>query len=233
MVNRQLTSTSIFELPWRRVVSSTEALAQSHDNLARGIETDVERPLREYNSKNSDMQVVASLQSELTSLVREFEAAQKKATKAKGKVGKSSAAVAAADRARAQYEPRAQVAFEKLQTVDEHRINFLRDALTQLQTHEIDEIARNRSSAEGCLNTLLNLETADEIKTFAAKASGGLNMEPARREQPSPAPGSVESSPLPPPPKITDDAASHRSAQSHQGRPSMGKLLPLVLCCPG
>ncbi|KAL1960872.1 hypothetical protein VTO42DRAFT_5855 [Malbranchea cinnamomea] len=217
----------IFELPWRRILSATEALAQSHETLAHEIETDVEKPLRDYNSKNSDFQTMTSIQNDLTSLVRELESAQKKAAKAKGKAGKSSAAAAAVDKARSQYESRAPFVFEKLQAVDEYRINLLRDVLTQFQTHEVDQIERNRQNAESCLNALLNLETADEIKIFAARVSGGRSTEVESRDQPAPAAAEppaaapANSEPLPPPPKIHDDAESQRSVHSRQGRPSM------------
>lgn len=222
----------IFELPWRRIVSSTEALAQSHETLAREIDTDVEKPLKDYSSKNSDMQAMSSIHSEMASLVRELESAQKKAVRAKGKAAKSSAATAALDRARAQYESQAPFVFEKLQAVDEHRINFLRDVLTQFQTHEADQIERNRQSTESCLNALLNLETADEIKIFSAKLSGGRSVEAATRSQSVTAPAAPvpDDEPLPPPPKITDDAVSQRSNQSNQGRPSMGKVFLRPTC---
>ncbi|KAI5285361.1 hypothetical protein KEM55_000690, partial [Ascosphaera atra] len=72
----------------------------------------------------------------------------------------------------AAWQSRAPFVFEKLQAVDEHRLNALRDTLTQYQTHEVDQNERTRQAAEGCLNVLLNVETGDEIKTFAVRATG-------------------------------------------------------------
>jgi hypothetical protein len=85
--------------------------------------------------------------------------------------------------------------------------------LTQLETHEVDQVERCRQAAESCLNVLLNVETADEVKTFAAKVNGGRPVT-ARPEQPPPSAFPIAEPPLPPPPRIQDDGASERSGRS-------------------
>lgn len=174
----------VFELPWQRLVAATESLAQSHETLAHEIEVDVERPLREYSLKNREAKTMTNMQNDLMNLAKSLEAAQKKADKLKDKKSRGSAkssANAAVEDARTQWESRAPFVFEKLQAVDEHRLNHLRDVLTQLQTHESDQVERSRQSAESCLNALLNVDTSEEINTFALKASGGRTAEPATR----------------------------------------------------
>lgn len=225
VVTRTQTLHRIFELPWRRIVTSTETLAQSHETLAREIEVDVERPLREYTSKNSDVQAMSSAHQDLMGLAKELETAQKRAAKPKAKPGRSSAAATAVDDAKAQWDSRAPFVFEKLQAIDEHRIDHLRDVLTQFQTHEADQIERNRQSTEGCLNALLNLQSADEIKTFAAKISGGRSTGTEDEDNQTAVAAAVTaaSEDLPPPPKIQGDAASQHSNGSKQGRPSMSR----------
>lgn len=74
------------------------------------------------------------------------------------------------DAAQTQWESQAPYVFESLQALDETRLNHLRDVLTQFQTHEVDQVERCRVTAEQCLNVILNVETADEITTFALKA---------------------------------------------------------------
>ena len=171
----------IFRTPWQSVVSSTESLAQSHALLAQRIEADVERPLREFQTKGREMQAMNTIQGNLASVGKDLEVAQKKAEKVKG--GKSSTKMANAtsdvEMAHQQWESQAPYVFERLQALDETRVNFLRDVLTQLQTHEIDQVEKNRTNAETCLNVLLNVTTADEISNFVAKVSG-------RRESTSP-----------------------------------------------
>ncbi|GIK04636.1 hypothetical protein Aspvir_008719 [Aspergillus viridinutans] len=205
----------IFQLPWQRIINATEAVASSHETFAQKIDEDVERPLREYSSKNRELASMPGIQSDLAALAKSFEANQKKVEKAreKGPKGaeKLAAAISAAEEIREQWDSRAPFVFEQLQAADEGRVNHLRDALTQLQTHESDQVERCRQAAESCLNVLLNVETADEIKTFAAKVNRGRPVAPRRQESiPSGGPGA----PLAPPPRIQDDAASQRSETS-------------------
>lgn len=177
----------------------------------------MERPLREYSNKNRELQSMPTVQSDLASLAKSLESAQKKADKVKEKGPKAAeklaAAISAVEEATQQWESRAPFVFEQLQAIDESRVNHLRDVLTQFQTHEVDQIERNRQTAESCLNALLNVETADEIKTFAARVNGG--RPPVSRRQDS---SSAGTTPLPPPPRIHDDAVSQRSGRSGHGR---------------
>lgn len=167
-----------------------------------------------------------TIQSDLASLAKSLESAQKKAEKLKEKgpkaADKMAAAIQAVEEANQQWDSRAPFVFEQLQAIDESRSNHLRDVLTQLETHEVDQIERNRQTAESCLNVLLNTETADEIKTFAAKISGGRVPVPRRQDSSAAAAAAAATSPLPPPPRIQDDAESQRSGRSGHGRPPPG-----------
>ncbi|KAK5170863.1 hypothetical protein LTR04_002599 [Oleoguttula sp. CCFEE 6159] len=181
LARRQLpneaTELGVFSNPWQKIVSSTESLAESHHLLAQKIEADVERPLRDFASTDREMQAMSTIQGNLAAMAREIDGAQKKADKlkekgAKAAAGKVANATSDVDNARSQWASQAPFVFEKLQAVDESRLNHLRDALTQYLTHEVDQVERDRVTAEQCLNVLLNVETADEIKTFALKMSG-------------------------------------------------------------
>lgn len=204
----------------------------SHETLATKIEEDVERPLREYSSKNRDMQSMPGIQNNLAGLAKNVEAAQKKVDKAREKGAKNAdklaSAISSAEEVSQQWDSRAPFVFEQLQAADEGRLNHLRDVLTQLETHEVDHVERGRQAAESCLNVLLNVETADEIKTFAAKMAGNRRpvspvrsrRQPSQAETPPAVPATVETppavaaEPLAPPPRIHDDAASQRSERS-------------------
>lgn len=164
------------------------------------------------------------VQNDLAGLAKNLEGAQKKVDKAreKGPKGaeKLASAVHNAEEVNQQWESRAPFVFEQLQAVDEGRLNHLRDVLTQLGTHETDHVERCREAAESCLNALLNVETADEIKTFAAKANGGRPVV-ARRPETSPsatptAPAApvapvAAAAPAAPPSLVQDDVASQHS----------------------
>ncbi|BCS18497.1 uncharacterized protein APUU_11325S [Aspergillus puulaauensis] len=218
----------IFQIPWQRIVNSVETVAVSHETFAQKIDEDVERPLREYSTKNKELASMPGVQSDLTALAKNFENSQKKVEKAKEKGPKGADrlanAVSASHEVSQQWESRAPFVFEQLQAADEGRLNHLRDVLTQLETHETDQVERCRQAAESCLNVLLNVETADEIKTFAAKINGGrpvAPIAPPRQQQASPIPvtSSTPEPPLPPPPRIQDDTASNRSTGSGRTKP--------------
>ncbi|KAI9759604.1 MAG: hypothetical protein M1835_000338 [Candelina submexicana] len=215
----------VFSTPWQKIVSSTESLAQSHHILAQKIEVDVERPLREFTAKNREMQAISTMQGNLASLARDMEGAQKKSDKLKDKGAKAAGKVASAtsevENATSQWESQAPFVFEKLQAVDESRLNYLRDVLTQFQTHEVDQVERNRVTAEECLNALLNVETADEIVTFAAKVTGGRQKTERQKSRTSAGGALAPSTPSrsepdaqPTPGRAELDAQSQRSGVS-------------------
>ncbi|RAQ41357.1 hypothetical protein AFGD_011125 [Aspergillus flavus] len=203
----------VFQIPWQRIVNATEMVASSHETFAQKIEEDVERPLRDYHTKNRELASLPGVQSDLATLAKNLEASLKKVEKAREKgpkgADKLAGAVAASEGVRQEWESRAPFAFEQLQAADESRLNHLRDALTQLETHESDQVERCRQAAETCLNVLLNVETADEIKTFAEKVNGGRPV--VLRQQVSPTPAAAPSGP---PPRLHDDTASQRSETS-------------------
>ena len=137
----------------------------------------MERPLREYQSKSREMQGISTIQGNLGALAKELDQAHQKMEKLRGKGTRSdtsriSSAQTNVNTAMQQWDSQAPFVYEQLQALDEHRVNHLRDALTQLQTHEIDQLERSRASAESALNALLNVDTSDEISTFVARTQG-------------------------------------------------------------
>ncbi|CAG8174523.1 unnamed protein product [Penicillium nalgiovense] len=234
----------IFQIPWQRIISATETLAVSHETLANKIEEDVERPLREFSSKNTEMKSMPGIQSDLAGLAKNVETAQKKVDKARAKGAKGAdkltSEIANAEEVHQQWDSRAPFVYEQLQAVDETRLNHLRDVLTQLETHEVDQVERGRQAAESCLNVLLNVETADEIKTFAARMAGprvpATQPIPRRQTEPAEPPSTIEpvsdrtptapiqpqlstpptEAPLPAPPRIQDDEITQLSETSER-----------------
>ena len=166
---------SVFSVPWTTLTGSADTLADSHAALAIKIETDVEQPLRNFANSNREMSQISTIQGNLAALAKDVERAQQKTDKLRGKgekaePGKVANANSDLDTAQAQWETQAPYVYESLQALDETRLNHLRDALTQFQTHEVDLVERDRITAEQCLNVLLNVETGDEIKSFAQRA---------------------------------------------------------------
>lgn len=156
---------------------------------------------------------MSNIQGNLHSLAKDIDSAQKKLDKLgqKGTAQKIGAASKDLDNAQTQWEAQAPFVFESLQSLDENRLNHLRDVLTQFQTHEVDKVERNRIAAESCLNVLLTVETADEIKTFAMRTGSGERPSTARRPQAvqqSPSVSSLQPVPAAGP---SDDRASQRS----------------------
>jgi hypothetical protein len=182
---------------------------------------------------------MATITGNLQAISKDVDNAQKKADKLKEKGGKAAAgkvATAASDveNAQGQWDSQAPYVFERLQAVDEARIDHLRNVLTQYQTHVIESSSTISTSAEECLNALLNVQTADEIKTFALKATRTLPASTAAKRRMSRAdiqspglsatdPGSSLSPttslavPVPPLPR-PDDGSSQRSSSCKIGR---------------
>jgi F-BAR domain only protein len=191
--------------------------------LANKIEADVEKPLREYTTKNREMQAMITIQGNLSAIAKDLEKAQEKSDKLKTKGGKANKVAnvnSTIEDASQQWESQAPYVFEQLQSVDENRLNHLRDVLTQFQTHEADQVEKNRVTAENTLNALLNVETADEIKTFAARVAGGRGSIPRRMSQPRRqsvgASNADIAAPLPPPvpTRSNEDGLSERSGSA-------------------
>ncbi len=187
---------------------------------------------------------MSTTQGNLVAIAKELDNAQKRVDRLKDKTGKLSTARAAnasstADDASQQWETQAPYVFEQLQLLDETRVNHLRDVLTQFQTHEVDSIEQNRKPAELCLNALLNIETADEIKTFASRVRTEPRQAPLPRRQSSASTNARRLSsagggiapPMPPPPRLTGDRTQQTSSFSNengQGAFSTGACFQLT-----
>lgn len=203
-------------------------MAQSHQHLAHKIEADVERPLREFAANNREVQAMGNISGNLTALAKDIESAQKKVVKLRDKGAKAKAssvgeAVQDVEKAEMQWDSQAPYVFEQLQAIDETRLNHLRDALTQFQTHEVDQIERNRTTAEETLLALLNIETADEIQTWALRTRSDDRPPPSRKLSNAATPSrSLAPPPGPTSPSIADD---NRSQKSGSG------MLACVKCC--
>lgn len=217
-----------------------DTLAKSHSLLVQKIEVDVERPLREHQIKSLEMQGLSTIQGNLAAMAKEVEEAQRKTERLRSKgskdSGKTSSAAAELQVAAQQWDSQAPYVFEQLQALDESRVNHLRDALTQLQTHEVDVLVQARVAAEEALNIILNVSTADEISTFVARSEGAHYLptlhphRPDSRAAPStPTPLARTATPttssVPPnaraPPRIADDSRSEISAASGGGATAM------------
>lgn len=140
------------------------------------IEHDIEKPLRAFETSNREMQSMTTMQGNLQTLAKHFDFSQKKADKLNQKGGKAdSGKVASAsselERASSQWSAQAPYVFEALQALDESRCNYLRDALTQLETFEVDRVEKDRNIAENTLNSILNIDTAEEIRTFVSRTT--------------------------------------------------------------
>ncbi|KAI9886047.1 MAG: hypothetical protein M1823_002167 [Watsoniomyces obsoletus] len=207
----------VFTTPWSKIVGATESMSNTHQRLAQRLEADVERPLKEFMSKNREMQSLSTIQGNLSAMAKEVEMATEKTEKLKRKGGKASAAKVAAasselENANSQWISQAPFVFENLQAADETRTNFVRDVLTQLQTHELDWIEQSRTTAEECLNELLNVEASNEVRAWAARATSGRPRMDRQRSKTM-----TNSGTLAPPPSssvLLDDSASQRSRAS-------------------
>jgi hypothetical protein len=202
-------------------VSATETVAQSHEHLARKLETDVERPLRDYSKNNREIQAMGNISGNLAATAREIDSAQRKVGKLKDKGPKAKAsamgdAIEEVEKAELSWDSSAPYVFEQLQAIDESRLNHLRDVLTQFQTHEMDQVERSKTTVEETLMAMLNIETADEIQTWALRMRSGEMPAPARKisNAATGTPSRSLAAPLPPVPTTPNQADDNRSQTS-------------------
>ncbi|OQO11578.1 hypothetical protein B0A48_03305 [Cryoendolithus antarcticus] len=228
----------IFAAPWTTLTNSAENLADSHSALANKIEADVERPLRTFVGNNRELQAMTNMQGNLGAIAGDVETAKQKTEKLRSKGDKADTnkvanAISDFEEAQVQWQSQAPYVFESLQAIDESRWNHVRDVLTQFQTHEVDQVEKQRVSAEQVLNQLLNVETADEIKTYALRIME--NKPPVRQStQPrgssanlsssSPATSRFSHTPLAPTLSHQDESASQRSNSIQEPEKKKGAL---------
>lgn len=181
------------------------------------------------------MQAMSNMQGNLSAIAKDVDRAGQKVEKAVSKGGDLGKAQSELEQTQGQWDSQAPYVFESLQSIDETRWNHLRDVLTQFQTHEVDQVEKHRVSAEQVLNVLLNVETADEIKTFALKTvENKQNIErPSRTPTAAAALGSSSSTPqrsadvgsaLSPSMSQTDDGASRHSGAPEEKKKGFSKL---------
>lgn len=168
---------SIFQAPWDKILQSTDGIAASHQLFAQRIEKEVELPLRNFQSRK-EMQNIHTISANLHSMAKELDDAAEKSDKLTRKGGRASAqkvdqAAARLESATQQWESQAPFIFEALQVLDEQRVNHLREVLTQLETHEVDQATRTQVAAEEVLNVLLEVNTALEIQNFVQRTISG------------------------------------------------------------
>ncbi|RFU30539.1 hypothetical protein B7463_g5771, partial [Scytalidium lignicola] len=226
----------VFDVPWKRILESTDSIANSHQQLSVRIEKDVEQPLRTFASTNRDMQAMATIQGNLVAIAKDLEDAQEKSDKLTRKGGKASAqkvdnAASRLQSANQQWASQAPFIFETLQALDETRLNHLRDVLTQYETNEADQIERSRVTVEQTLGSLLEIDTAQEINNWANSVSGKPKVERSgtqHTQNSSSATSTNLQPPLPPTPvprtRTGDSASQHSGKLEHSSESKIKRL---------
>jgi len=163
-----------------------------------------------------------TIQGNLTSMAKELEEAQKMSDKISAKGGKASAQKAehAASRlsnAEQQWQSQAPFVFETLQALDERRLNHVRDALTQYETHESDTYERNRATVAQTVDSLLGADTAAEIKAWSEAAVAGRAITERRARQLSSAGTGNSSLATPPTPRSTQNQQHPDNVSENSG----------------
>ncbi|KAF3766979.1 hypothetical protein M406DRAFT_106400 [Cryphonectria parasitica EP155] len=224
----------IFQPSWDKVLRSTDAIAASHHLFAQRIEKDVEHALRQFQNRK-EVQNMQTMSMNLSTIAKELDDAREKVDKLSKKGGKASAlkvdtATARLESASSQWESQAPFILETLQALDEQRCNHLRDVLTQLETHEVDQSDRLRAAANDALATIVEADTAREVENFVSRVTAGkpkVEKRPALTERPSTMtrqststhaqPPSTADSGLAPPPIPFSQHEDNRSVHSMPG----------------
>ncbi|CCU74278.1 BAR superfamily protein [Blumeria hordei DH14] len=208
----------VFDSPWRQIMAATDDIARFHSDFAECIDKDIEQPLRNFTTTNSEMSGITTMQGNILSLSKELEEAQDKIEKlnrrgTKVNVHKADLASNRLQAAIQQWEAQAPFVFETLQALDERRLNHLRDVLTQYQTHEADINERIRKSVESTLKFLLDVDTEIEIKNWSQAGAPGKSLLKSNSS------GGANSSAVPP----QTASSFHGDNQSENSLPNKGE----------
>ena len=106
--------------------------------------------------------------------------------------------------------------FEKLQSLDEIRVNHLRDVLTQYETLEADTCDRDRSVAEQILGILLEIDTSTEIQSWSSSTVAGRPITERGARQLSNAGTTSTAAAQPPPPPTPRSAHTTQTDNSER-----------------
>jgi hypothetical protein len=178
------------------------------------------------------MSGIPTIQGNLEKMAKEQEDAFEKAERFSKKGGKANAqkvesANSRLQNANQQWDSQAPFIFETLQALDETRLNHLRDVLTQYETHEADQIERNRITVEQTLSSLLELDTSQEIRNWSQANVSDKPRQRTVRQQSTAGSSITPPSSLAPPatPGSTagDNANVRNSEQSGRLEPPSGE----------
>ncbi|EKD19655.1 uncharacterized protein L3040_002001 [Drepanopeziza brunnea f. sp. 'multigermtubi'] len=221
----------VFDTPWKKIASSTDEIARSHAMLADRINNEVELQLRNFPTKNREMAEFPTIQGNLGAMAKELEDAQSKSEKLMQRGGKASAykveaAAARLQTASTQWNNQAPFILETLQSVDEGRLNHLRDALTQYETQEMDNLNRCQSIVESALGVMVEVDTSIEIQSWAQTVVSGkpvVERRPAGRQgfvTGNAMTGNTNMPPSIPAATNTDNRSEHSGKQEHENTES-------------
>ncbi|KAI6708577.1 hypothetical protein JHW43_008905 [Diplocarpon mali] len=219
----------VFDTAWKKIISSTEEIAKSHSHLAERINNDIELSLRNYAIHNKEMSTMPNLQGNLAGMAKELEDAQSKSDKLNLKGGKASAqkveaATTRLQAASSQWDSQAPFILETLQSIDESRLNHLRDILTQYETLEMDNLNRCQKNAESALGLLVEVDTSIEIQHWSQAAVAGRPLIERRSTRQSSMAGSTSAGHVHIPPPAapasthTDDQSEHSGKQEQESK---------------
>ncbi|KAF3928523.1 hypothetical protein ABW21_db0202965 [Orbilia brochopaga] len=203
-----------FHGPWHRIVNSTASLATAHHLYSQKLETEVERPIREFPTHNKEWASLRTMEGNLNGLAKAIDTSEDKVEKLrkKGKraePAKVAEATAGFKEATGNWESQSPFIFEQLQAVDEARITQLKESLTRMQTLELDQFDHMKGLMEATVQALLDVNTADEIKSFVNKVCGGKSASIGSRPPSQRAPPTLQT-----PSIVTDDSVSVQSSSS-------------------
>lgn len=184
-----------------------------------------------------------TIQGNLSSMAKELEDAQKKSDKLAEKGGRANTqkvdtATSRLQTAIQQWDAQAPFVFETLEALDERRLNHLKDVLTQYETHEADQIERNRRTVEATITALLEIDTAAEIRQWAEASVAGKPITERKARQLSTAGSSITGAANMPPPQTprsthashTDNQSEHSTKQEPGGKHAILLTLCFQLC---
>lgn len=165
-----------FATVWETIVRGAANTAKSSMHAARRGHAEIEMPIRNFSEKSRQWTEVRTLYEGLSTLAKALMDAEENHAKSRAKHSSDAKTEQAQIRlaeTQSQWENQAPFVFSQFESADNGRFLLLKEALSMLQTLEVDKSKSISQKSEAILDKLLNFDPQSELSEFADKAAKG------------------------------------------------------------
>lgn len=159
------------------LVGEISRLSDSHLKFAKRLTDEIEVPLRQQATigewsklKQYDTNLSATIKEydEKISKIDKYRKRMDTGKKAEQTRNKMADASRALDESRMEWETEAPIVFDKYQSVDQHRLDMLKEAVARFETMQSDQAQQTMQLSERTMQLVLNFDTMKDIEDFCS-----------------------------------------------------------------